>query len=150
MDSYTAESIQVLDGIEHVKKRPSMYIGSTGSVGLHHLVYEVIDNAIDEVLAGYCKNISVIIKHGNVIEIIDDGRGIPTDTHPVEKEYVARSYPKGRQRNKYLEIFDKYYRKIVFTNYVMPGDLPFKETDNSYAGLPQKSRINILVTRGVI
>jgi DNA gyrase subunit B len=85
MDSYTAESIQVLDGIEHVKKRPSMYIGSTGSVGLHHLVYEVIDNAIDETLAGFCRNISVVIKHGNVVEIVDDGRGIPTDIHPVEK-----------------------------------------------------------------
>jgi DNA gyrase subunit B len=81
---YTAESIQVLDGIEHVKKRPSMYIGSTGTVGLHHLVYEVIDNSIDEALAGYCDNISVVIKPGNEIEIHDDGRGIPTDLHPVE------------------------------------------------------------------
>ena len=84
MDSYTAENIQVLDGIEHVRKRPSMYIGSTGSVGLHHLVYEVIDNAIDEALAGYCNNISVVIKPGNIIEIVDDGRGIPTDLHPEE------------------------------------------------------------------
>ena len=84
MDSYTAENIQVLDGIEHVRKRPSMYIGSTGNVGLHHLVYEVIDNAIDEALAGYCSNISVVIKPGNIIEIVDDGRGIPTDMHPDE------------------------------------------------------------------
>ncbi len=84
MESYTAENIQVLDGIEHVRKRPSMYVGSTGSVGLHHLVYEVIDNSIDEALVGYCDAISIIIYPGNSIEIVDNGRGIPTDIHPGE------------------------------------------------------------------
>ncbi len=84
MENYTAENIQVLDGIEHVRKRPSMYVGSTGSVGLHHLVYEVIDNSIDEALVGYCDDISINIYRGNSIEIIDNGRGIPTDLHPGE------------------------------------------------------------------
>ncbi len=84
MEGYTAENIQVLDGIEHVRKRPSMYVGSTGSVGLHHLVYEVIDNSIDEALVGYCDAISVAIYRGNSIEIVDNGRGIPTDIHPGE------------------------------------------------------------------
>lgn len=82
--SYTADNIQSLEGMEHVRMRPSMYIGDTGVRGLHHLVYEVVDNSIDEALAGYCDTITVSINEGNSITVMDNGRGIPVDMHKKE------------------------------------------------------------------
>ncbi|MCD6347565.1 MAG: DNA topoisomerase IV subunit B, partial [Bacteroidales bacterium] len=85
-NGYSAENIQVLEGLEAVRKRPAMYIGDVSERGLHHLVYEVIDNSIDEALVGFCNNIELRVHKDNSITVSDDGRGIPVDWHEKEKK----------------------------------------------------------------
>ena len=104
-NEYEANQIQILEGLEAVRKRPGMYIGSTSSKGLHHLVYEIVDNAVDEALAGVCDTIIVEIGKGDIITVIDNGRGIPIGIHPKAGIYYYYYCIKLKKDNKAQPLF---------------------------------------------
>src|SRR5580658_10007964 len=103
--SYTGENIRILEGLEAVRLRPAMYIGSTGEMGLHHLVYEVVDNSVDEALAGYAKKIDVTIHVDNSVTVVDDGRGIPVD---------MKTLSDGTQMNSVEVVLTKLHAGVKF------------------------------------
>ena len=118
--TYNASQIQVLEGLEAVRRRPGMYIGSTDSRGLHHLVYEIVDNSIDEAMAGFCTHIYVTIHADNSITVVDNGRGIPVDIHPKTLQISKEDFILCMHKAKSLRP-DKYtILAVSYTHLTLP------------------------------
>src|ERR1051326_5145641 len=159
---YQADSIQVLKGLEAVRRRPAMYIGSVSGRGLHHLVYEVVDNSVDEALAGFCTKIDVTIHENNAITVADNGRGIPVDIHKTEKKPGVEvaltvlhaggkkyhmSFEKGDTKKK-LEVIGK-VKGTGTTVWFLPDDAIFTETRFDFATIATRLRELAFLNKGL-
>ena len=130
---YGAKDITVLEGLEAVRKRPGMYIGSTGPAGLHHLVYEVVDNSVDEAMAGHATHIAISLLPDGGCEVIDDGRGIPVGPHPTEKEPVGGRLALAARALTYGEQIE--YSGPVFSKLQVKGGRAVLSFDHLGGGL---------------